>query len=89
MQRRNIMPNIRPSADIRNNYPELSRLCKETGEPVYITVNGKGDTALVDIAVIDELYARLDLYEKLCAGLSDINEGRTKTHDEVFSHIRK
>ena len=40
------MPNIRPSSDIRNNYPEISRLCKETGRPVYITVNGKGDTAI-------------------------------------------
>ena len=39
------MTNIRPSSDIRNGYPEISRLCKETGKPVYITVNGKGDTA--------------------------------------------
>lgn len=83
------MPNIRPSADLRNNYPELSRICKETGEPVYITVNGKGDSALIDIAVLDELYARIDLYEKLSAGLTDIRNGNTKTHDEVFAKFRK
>ena len=69
------MPNIRPSADIRNNYPEISRQCKETGQPVYITVNGKGDAALIDIAVLDELYARIDLYEKLSVGLRDIEQG--------------
>lgn len=83
------MPTIRPSADIRNNYPEISKLCKETKNPVYITVNGKGDTAIIDIAVLDELYARLDLYEKVAAGIRDIDEGRIKTHEEVFAKFRK
>lgn len=82
------MPNIRPSADIRNNYPEISRQCKETGQPVYITVNGKGDAALIDIAVLDELYARIDLYEKLSVGLNDIEQGRTKTHEQVFAKFK-
>ena len=68
---------IRPSAELRNNYPELSRLCKQTGQPVYITVNGKGDTALISIAALDELYARLDLYEKLSMGMRDIEQGNT------------
>ena len=83
------MPNIRPSSDIRNNYPELSRLCKETGQPVYITVNGKGDVALIDIDVLDELYARLDLYAKLSAGLRDVEEGKVKTHEEIFAKFRR
>ena len=82
------MPNIRPSADIRNNYPELSRFCKETGQPVYITVNGKGDAALISIDALDELYARISLYEKLSVGIRDIEEGREKTHEEVFSKFR-
>ena len=82
------MPNIRPSSDIRNNYPEISRLCKETVRPVYITVNGKGDTAIMDIDALDELYARLELYEKLAAGLRDVDEGRVKTHEEVFAKFR-
>ena len=82
------MPNIRPSSDIRNNYPEISRLCKKTGRPVYITVNGKGDTAIMDIDVLDELYARLELYEKLAAGLRDVDEGRVRTHEEVFAKFR-
>ncbi len=80
---------IRPSAELRNNYPELSRLCKQTGQPVYITVNGKGDTALISIAALDELYARLDLYEKLSMGMRDIEQGNTKMHEEVFAKFRR
>ena len=58
------MPTIRPSSDLRNKYPEIAKLCKESGEPIYITVNGKGDTAILDIAVLDSLYARLRELEK-------------------------
>ena len=80
------MPNIKPSTEIRNHYPEYSRFCKETGEPIYLTVNGKGDTALIDI---DTLYAKVALYEKLSAGIRDVKEGKVKSHEEVFSKFRK
>lgn len=83
-----IMPDIRPSADVRNNYAELSKLCKESKMPIYITVNGKGDTALIDIAVLDELYSRLELYEQLSIGLKDVNEAKTLTHEQVFAKFK-
>ena len=35
---------IRPSADLRNHYAEISKQCKEDKEAVIITVNGRGDT---------------------------------------------
>ena len=41
--------NIRPSASIRQNYNEIAELCRETGEPIYLTKNGKGDLAVMDI----------------------------------------
>lgn len=82
------MPAIRPSSDIRNNYQEISKMCKETKQPVYITVNGKGDTAMIDIEVLDELYARLDLYSKLTLGLKELENGERKSHEEVFAKFR-
>ena len=35
---------IRPSADLRNHYNDISKQCKENKEAVIITVNGRGDT---------------------------------------------
>ena len=32
---------IRPSADLRNHYHDISQLCKEQDEAVIITVNGR------------------------------------------------
>ena len=37
------MPNIRSSAELRNQYNEISTLCHEYAEPVFITKNGKGE----------------------------------------------
>jgi hypothetical protein len=41
------MPTIRPSVDLSNNYNEISELCHEYSEPVFITKNGTGDLAVM------------------------------------------
>lgn len=41
------MPVIRPSADLRNNYNEISKLCHETKQPVFITKNGYNDLVIL------------------------------------------
>lgn len=43
---------IRPCADLRNNYNEISKICHQTKEPVYITKNGTNDLVVLS----DEAY---------------------------------
>ena len=74
---------IRPSADLRNKYKEISELCKATQEPIYITVNGKEDTAIIDSHVLDELYQTIDLMQKINEGIADVNAGRTMFLEEA------
>lgn len=38
---------IRPCADLRNNYNEISQICHNTKEPVYITKNGANDLVIL------------------------------------------
>ena len=38
---------IRPSVDLRNNYNEISKICHDTQEPVYITRNGTSDLVVL------------------------------------------
>lgn len=56
---------IKPSAMIRQNYNEISKLCKETKEPVFLTKNGEGDLVVMDIAAYDQREKQLELREKL------------------------
>jgi prevent-host-death family protein len=56
---------IIPSADIRQNFSEVSRKAKETGEPIYITVNGTGDAVFLSIEAYERQTKMLELKEKL------------------------
>ena len=56
---------IKPSAAIRQNYNEVSLLCKRTQEPVYLTKNGEGDLVVMDIEVFARREKMLELREKL------------------------
>ena len=60
------MPLIRPCADLRNNYNEISKICHETKEPMYITRNGVNDLVILS----DETY------EKLIKGFKETEEER-------------
>jgi PHD/YefM family antitoxin component YafN of YafNO toxin-antitoxin module len=64
--------NIKPSAAIRKNYNEISTLCRETGEPVYLTKNGEGDLVVMDITAFTRRESMLRVREKLIA----VEEGK-------------
>jgi prevent-host-death family protein len=68
--------NIRPSANIRQNYNEISMLCKNTGEPVYLTKNGEGDLVVMDIEAFDRKEKMLKLREQLLSVEEDRLAGR-------------
>ena len=56
---------IKASASIRSNYNEIATLCKETGEPVYLTKNGEGDLVVMDIISFERRAAELKTAEEL------------------------
>lgn len=58
---------IKASASIRQNYNEISELCKTTKEPVYLTKNGEGDLVVMDIESFSRREKMLKLREELIA----------------------
>ena len=69
------MPQIRPISDLRNKANEISRLCHETGEPVFITKNGEGDLVVMSLAAYERDQARLELYNMLEEAEADARAG--------------
>ena len=83
------MPTIRPSADLRNNYNEISSFCNTFNEPVFITKNGKGDLAVLSIEAYEKLCGKFELYRLIDEGLEAEKSGRVRPFSEAVSDIRK
>jgi len=80
---------IRPSADLRNHYSEISRACRETRQPVVITVNGRGDTAVLNLQDYRQMNAELELLRMLADADEDVAAGRVAPMQETFDGIRQ
>lgn len=80
---------IRPSADLRNHYNEISRQCRENKEAVVITVNGRGDTVSMAYEEYRRMRARIELLEILAESEEDVKLGRVAPAQETFDDLRK
>lgn len=45
---------IRPSTALRNEYLQIARLAKESGEPIFITNKGEADGVYMSIEAYEE-----------------------------------
>ena len=84
-----IQETIRPSADLRNHYNEISRQCRENGEAVIITVNGRGDTVSLSYEEYKRMKSRIELLEILSEAEEDVKQNRVAPLDETFNDIKK
>ena len=82
------MPTIKSSADLRNNYNEISKFCHNYPEPVFITKNGKGDLAVMSIEAYEGLISRFKLYSQIKDGMDDIASGDIRPFSEAMADIR-
>lgn len=80
---------IKPSAAIRQNYNEISELCRESGKPVYLTKNGEGDLVVMDIGAFTRRESMLKLREELLAVEEERNAGvKDFSVDEVTAMMK-
>lgn len=78
---------IRPSADLRNHYSEISKQCREENEAVIITVNGRGDTVSLSYEEYKRMKSRIELLEILTEAEDDVKNGRVAPVRETFDDL--
>ena len=66
---------IKASSDLRNDYASISKMAKESGEPIYITLNGEGDGVFMDIKAFEKLTQLLDIERHLLRSEQEMASG--------------
>ncbi|WP_407306922.1 type II toxin-antitoxin system Phd/YefM family antitoxin [Desulfosporosinus sp. SB140] len=80
---------IKPTSALRTELGEITKICKEKSEPVYLTKNGEGELVVMSIAAFERREAMLNLRAKLLeAEQQRLSGAPTYTTDDVREYIR-
>ena len=82
------MPQIIPIKDLKNT-SEISSLCHNTDEPVFVTKNGYGDMVIMSMDVYEKTMFMQELYNKLQLAEQQIEDGEVKEAKTALSDLRK
>lgn len=82
-----MMPNIKPISDLRN-YSEVLRDVT-IGAPVFLTKNGRGRYAIMDIQDYEKAMATLELMSELAKGKKSGEEKGWLSNSDVRAHFQK
>ena len=66
---------IRPISDLRNNANEISKICHNERQPIFITKNGVGDMVVMSMEAYERMETLLNLYSKLAEAEAEITNG--------------
>ena len=81
---------IKPISALRNHTKEITNLCHEHDEPVYLTINGEGDLVIMTIDHYEKLKEQIDLFKKLSvAQEQSLNKDKRITHKEVIKKMEQ
>ena len=79
------MPRIIPIRDLKKT-SELSELCRETNEPVFITKNGYGEMVIMSMETYEKTMLMNDIYRKIDEAEQSVRKGEVT---EAFESLRK
>ncbi len=81
------MPKIIPIRDLKDT-ATISNMCRESGEPIYVTKNGYGDMVIMSMEVYEKMAWLNDADMKLKEAEEDIQQGRVAETGEALAGLR-
>ena len=81
------MPQIIPIRDLKKT-SELSQMCRDLHEPVFITKNGYGEMVIMSMETYEKTLFMNDVYRKLEEGEHSIRSGDVMDGFDSLRSIR-
>ena len=81
------MPQIVPIRDLKNT-TEISNLCHEVDEPVFVTKNGYGDMVIMSMEVYEREMLLLDAYRRIDEAEQSFVQGKTLDAKDALKRLR-
>ena len=81
------MPQIIPIKDLKKT-SEISEMCHNTNEPVFITKNGYGDMVIMSMEAYEETMKKLDIYRNIEISEEQVKNGQVKDAKKSLESLR-
>ena len=82
------MPQIIPIKDLKNT-SEVSELCHNAQEPIFITRNGYGDMVIMSMQTYERTLFFHDIHRKIARGEQSIEAGHVLDAFDSINGLRK
>lgn len=85
------LTNVHPLTDFKRNTTEFRERLKSTGRPEVLTVDGRADLVVQDVAAYQKLLDELDRLQAIDGirrGLLDVEKGRGVTPETMDAELR-
>lgn len=82
------MPQIIPIKDLKNT-SDISQMCHDTNEPIFITKNGYGDMVIMSMEKYEQTMFLQDVYNRLAAGEEQLRAGKSHRAEDGIKALRE
>ena len=82
------MPQIIPIRDLKNT-SEISAMCHQHDEPIFVTKNGYGDMVVMSMEAYEKTMFINDVERKLTEAEEAINRGEVRDAKEALAELKK
>jgi len=83
------LEDIRSVTDLKRNTREILDHLHESGRPVFLTVNGRADSVLLDVRAYEKLLQAGNLAQLLAPAERDIIGGKTRPMREFMEEFKR
>ena len=81
------MPQIIPIKDLKKT-SEISEMCHNTNEPIFITKNGYGDMVIMSMEAYEEAMKKIDIYRNIEISEEQVKNGQVKDAKKSLENMR-